>query len=319
MLALLLAATLAGVVHLSRRIGGLHRAEQASIRDLRIVVDQLQRRVVGAVEKERLAAGDRHQELIETIARTERLTPPVAERLLREQNRDIESMLQLFQQVTPRAPMPVDDPVTPTDLLGLMHMVRSRSPKLAVVLGPGPSTVWLGYALEQGGRLVVVDHDAERAAQTRALLLAHGLTAVEVLHAPLAELSVEGRTVDWYDVDALDGLQDIDLLVVDGPAPEADRTGACTCWAAGSPRAPRSWWRTPGGPCPGRRVAWATLPHTRDMAPVPLVTGVPPEKTARPRRGGRRGRGRKRAGARLRRAGGGRPGARDYFEPKSWV
>ena len=30
------------------------------------------------------------------------------------------------------------------------------------------------------------------------------------------ELSVDGRNVDWYDVDALDGLTDIDLLLVDG-------------------------------------------------------------------------------------------------------
>ena len=35
-------------------------------------------------------------------------------------------------------------------------------------------------------------------------------------HAPLAELTVDGKPVDWYDVDALTGLHDIDLLVVDG-------------------------------------------------------------------------------------------------------
>jgi len=221
LLAVLLAGTLAGVVHLSRRIGGLHRAEQASIRDLRIVVEQLQRRVVGAVEKERLAAGDRHQEMLDTIARTERLTPSDADRLLRDQNREIESLVQLYRLVAPRAPMPVMDAAGPTDLLDLMHLVRSRSPKLAVALGAGPQTVWLGYAVENGGRLVVVEHDGDKAAQTRDLLLAHGLTAVEVRHAPLTELSVDGTTVDWYDVDALDGLQDIGLLVVDGAVPPA--------------------------------------------------------------------------------------------------
>jgi hypothetical protein len=118
LLAALLAGALAGVVHLSRRIGGLHRANQASVRDLRIVVEQLQRRVVAAVEKERLAAGDRHQELTEMLARTERLTGRGAD-LLREQNREIAALVQLFQAVTPRAPMPPGDPVlNPTDLLG---------------------------------------------------------------------------------------------------------------------------------------------------------------------------------------------------------
>jgi hypothetical protein len=184
------------------------------------VVDQLQRRVVGAVEKERLAAGDRHREVLDTIARAERLTPQHAERLLRDQNREVESLLQLFQQTTPRAPMPVADSATPTDVLNLMHLVRSREPRLAVMLGAGPATVWLGYAVEKGGRLVVVEHDADRAARARSQLLAHDLTAVEVVHAPLTELSVETRTVPWYDVDALDGLTDIDLLLVEGPGPD---------------------------------------------------------------------------------------------------
>lgn len=216
LLALLLAATLAGVVHLSRRIGLLHRSDQAAIRDLRIVVEQLQRRVLAAVEKERLTAGDRHQELTDAIARADRLTPATAENLLGEQIREIEAVTQLFQHLTPRAPMPAAG--SPTDLLGLLHIVRRRAPRLTVVLGAGPAVVWLGYALEKSGRLVVVEHDAEQAAQARTLLAGHALTSVEVLHAPLAELTLDGRSADWYDVDALDGLQDINLLLVDGPA-----------------------------------------------------------------------------------------------------
>jgi predicted O-methyltransferase YrrM len=221
LLALLLAAALAGVVLLARRIGGLHRANQATVRDLRIVVEQLQRRVVAAIEKERLAAGDRHQELTDALARSDRLTGRGAELLLREQSREIEALVQLFQDVTPRAPMPpAGATINPTDLLGLLHIVRSRQPELVVALGGTGSAVWLAYALEKsGGRLVTVDHDEENADRTRALLRAHGLNAAEVVHAPLAELSVDGRTVDWYDVDALDGLTDIDLLLVEGPAP----------------------------------------------------------------------------------------------------
>ena len=69
LLAVLLTAALVGIVHLSRRIGGLHRANQAAIGDLRVVMDQLQRRLVAAVEKERLAAGDRHLEVVDALAR----------------------------------------------------------------------------------------------------------------------------------------------------------------------------------------------------------------------------------------------------------
>jgi predicted O-methyltransferase YrrM len=225
LLALLLTGAVAGVVFLSRRIAGVHRATQDSVRDLRLVVEQVQRRVLASVERERLAAGDRHLELTEALARTERLTGRGAELLLREQSREIEALVQLFQRVTPRAPMPAGAALQPTDLLGLVHVGASRKPGLTVALGSGPSTIWLGYALEGGDRrLIAVEHDEARAEATRAMLAAHGLTFVEVRHAPLAELRVDGKPVDWYDVDALDGLQDIEMLVVDGtiaPAPDA--------------------------------------------------------------------------------------------------
>jgi predicted O-methyltransferase YrrM len=222
LLALLLAAVLAGVIHLSRLTRGVNRATQVSIRELRIVVEHLQRRVIATMEKDRLADGSRHQQLVEALTRAEHLTDHGAELLLREQNQQIEALAQLFQQVTPRAPMPAGGPLNPADLLGLVHIARSRAPRLTVTLGSGPATVWLGYALESaGGRLVAVDHDGPRCAETRALLATHGLTSVEVRQVPLAELAVEGRSVDWYDVDALDGLRDIDLLIVDGSASPA--------------------------------------------------------------------------------------------------
>lgn len=224
LLALLLAGAMAGVVDLARRIGGVQTATQDSVRDLRLVVERVQRRVLASVERERLAAGDRHLELTEALARTERLTGRGAELLLREQSREIEALVQLFQRVVPRAPMPAGAALQPTDLLGLVHVAASAKPALAVVLGSGPSTIWLGYALEGGDRrLIAVDHDEARAEGTRGMLAAHGLTSVEVRHAPLAELRVDGKPVDWYDVDALDGLRDIDLLVVDSTiAPTAD-------------------------------------------------------------------------------------------------
>jgi len=218
LLALLLVAVPAGVIHLSRRLAGVGRANREAVGDLRVLVEQVQRRVIAAVEKERLAAGDRHQELTEVLSRAERLTGRGAELLLREQTREIEALFQLFQRVTPRAPMPAGGALNPTDLLGLHNVAAARRPGLTVVLGgAGPAAVWLGYALaESGGRLVAVEHDLTRAEATRSALREHGLTTVEVRHAPLAELTVEGRPVDWYDVDALDGLTGIDLLVVDG-------------------------------------------------------------------------------------------------------
>jgi predicted O-methyltransferase YrrM len=217
----LLLGVLVGILHLSRWIGGVYRANQAANRDLRVIMEQLQRRVIATVEKERLAAGDRHQELTRTITRGLRQSGHGTDLLLRAQSREIEALFQLFQQFTPGAPMPSsgDFALNPTDLLDLMHLVRLRRPRLVLELGSGTSSVWLGYALQKyGGRLVSLDHDPGYARQTRALVAAHGLDeVVEVREAPLRELAANGKTYRWYDVEALDDLADIDLLLVDGP------------------------------------------------------------------------------------------------------
>jgi hypothetical protein len=50
------------------------------------------------------------------------------------------------------------------------------------------------------------------------MIAEHGLDAVvEVRDAPLRPVEVRGTTFDWYDADALADVDDIDLLVVDGP------------------------------------------------------------------------------------------------------
>ncbi|WP_306215371.1 O-methyltransferase [Actinoplanes sp. RD1] len=221
LLAVLLLVVLLGILHLSRWMTGLHRANQAASRDLRTVVEQMQRRVVATVEKERLSAGDRHQELKQTVTRGLRQHSHGTDLLLRGQSREIEAMFQLFADFTPRAPMPSsgDFALNPSDLLDLLHLVRLRRPGLVLELGSGTSTVWLAYALEQaGGRLVSLDHDPEYAARTREMLDAHGLAAVaEVRTAPLADLTADGRTYPWYDIEQLADLHDIDLVLIDGP------------------------------------------------------------------------------------------------------
>ena len=220
-LAGLLLAVLLGILHLSRWIGGVYRANQNAHREMRTVVEQLQRRVVATVEKERLTAGDRHEDLTRTITRGLRQSGHGTDLLLRAQSREIEALVQLFQQFTPRAPMPSsgDFALNPTDLLELLHLVRLRQPRLVLELGSGTSSVWLAYALEQyGGKLVSLDHDADYARQTRTMLAAHGLAAVaEVREAPLRELTANGTAYQWYDVTRLTDLTGIDLLLIDGP------------------------------------------------------------------------------------------------------
>jgi predicted O-methyltransferase YrrM len=220
-LTLLVALALGGLLLLARRLSALQRTSQRAQGDLRTVLDQTQRRLLGAVEEMLLNAGDRHRELTEALAAQQKAAAHGTDLLLRAQTREVEALMQLFQGFTPRAPMPSSGgfALNPTDLLGLLHLVRTRRPRLVLELGSGTSTVWMAYVLKEiGGRLVSLDHDAGYAAKTRAQLAAHGLSEVaEVREAPLEPVLLEGRSFPWYASAALDDLREVDLLVIDGP------------------------------------------------------------------------------------------------------
>jgi predicted O-methyltransferase YrrM len=139
----------------------------------------------------------------------------------RAQMRELEALQQLYADFRPRAPMPSTGQwaLNPTDLLALLDLVERRRPPVIVELGSGTSTVWLAYAVQRyGGRVVSLDHEIRYADRTRLQLHAHGLDAVaEVRDAPLNQIEVQGTEYDWYDPDALEDIERIDLLVVDGP------------------------------------------------------------------------------------------------------
>ncbi|MFC7534254.1 O-methyltransferase [Actinoplanes sp. GCM10030250] len=228
LLAVLAGAVLAGLMLVLRRIGKAQKAGLAAQRDLRTTVEEMQRRLVAAVERERLTAGDRHLELAEAIAKVAHradLLPGTHD--LRAVPREIEATVQLFQAFTPRAPMPSSGgfALNPTDLLEVLHLIRTRRPRRVLELGSGTSSVWIAYVLEKtGGRLISLDHDAGYAAQTRAALTAHGLTGVaEVRDAPLVPATIDERDYPWYDPETLADLSDIDFVLIDGPP---ERTGA---------------------------------------------------------------------------------------------
>ncbi|MEV0898983.1 class I SAM-dependent methyltransferase [Actinoplanes sp. NPDC049802] len=222
LLALLGGVIVAALLMLYRRLAKVQKAGVAAQWDLRTTVEEMQRRLVAAVERERLTAGDRHLELAEAIARVRQLTDRKAgSAQVLSLPREFEATVQLFQGFIPRAPMPSsgDFALNPTDLLELLHLIRTRRPRLVLELGSGTSSVWIAYALEKsGGRLVSLDHEPGYAYRTRAALATHGLTEIaEVRDAPLTPVGIDGRDYSWYDPEALADLHDIDFVLIDGP------------------------------------------------------------------------------------------------------
>jgi predicted O-methyltransferase YrrM len=204
-LGMFFAVLVGGLLLLARRLATLQRANRKAQAEMRAVLDQTQRRVLGAIEELLLHSGDRHRELADALAAQRRET----ELLVRSQTGEVEALVQLFRGFTPRAPMPSSAGST-MDLLHLTDLIRVRRPRLVVELGGGVSSVWMAYVLEEtGGRLISLDHDEARASRSRVALARHGLSEVaEVRDAPLR--------FSWYDLEALADVSDIDLLLIDG-------------------------------------------------------------------------------------------------------
>lgn len=227
MAGLLLRAT--QVLH--RRLTRLQQLNSAMVEEVRTQTRTLaeavgrtgrnERDVLTAIREERRAAAERHTRLGKMIDRSRREITGDTTRLYRSQLRETEALLQLFRDFSPRAAMPSSGhwALNPTDLLGVLSLIERRRPSLVVELGSGTSTVWMAYLLERvGGRLVSLDHERQYAEQTRAMLSAHNLENVaEVRDAPLRPVTVRGNEFNWYGVEALTDLSEVDFVLVDGP------------------------------------------------------------------------------------------------------
>lgn len=189
------------------------RSSRRTLRRMGRDVGENLRRVVVGTETIRTLGEDRHQE---TLAQLEALRKSVV-----AEARATEAVVQLVPRIRPSALLPASGgwAMDARSLAHLVDIVEASRPRFALELGSGSSTVYLGYlARRSGGRVVSVDHDETFAARTRAEVERHGLAeVVEVRVAPLREQSIGGDTGLWYELDAFSDVQEIDLLLVDGP------------------------------------------------------------------------------------------------------
>jgi predicted O-methyltransferase YrrM len=148
------------------------------------------------------------------------------ERRLRHSSAEDEAQMEayalLMRLLPPRMPVPRTRgwAASPDFLLTVVDIVLQERPGLVVDVGSGLSTVWEALACESAGRgrVIAVDHDQEFAASTTALVARQGLAGrAEVRYAPLTDQRTADRDVSWYDPAAFEGLDGIDVVVVDGP------------------------------------------------------------------------------------------------------
>jgi hypothetical protein len=135
----------------------------------------------------------------------------------------MEAVQNLYAVVPVGARMPARPGTSPQFLLRLVDLLRSARPGLVVACG-GSSALWCALAVRQlglGSRVVALEHDEHRAGELADLVAAHGVAdLVEVRHAPLEPVAVEGVTQWWYGRGGWADLDAIGLLAL--AAPTAD-------------------------------------------------------------------------------------------------
>lgn len=134
----------------------------------------------------------------------------------------LEAYIQLMRLLPPPLPVPRSRgwAASPDLLLTVADVVLQSRPTLVVDIGSGLSTLWEALACQslRSGRVVAVDHDKEFGAATQALIERQGLGGIaDVRFAALTEQRIGDRDFSWYDAAVLADLEDIGVLVIDGP------------------------------------------------------------------------------------------------------
>ena len=176
-----------------------------------------------AAEREAKRAVDQSSRLREAVTRQDRELRLSIMNQIDDQVVLLEDYMQLMRLVPMALPMPRPGTWAASEdlLLWLAGDVLEHHPRTVVDLGSGQSSVWMAAAMRTAGydgRVIGVDHDETYAQATRELARRQGVEDwLTVIHAPLREQVIEGRSVRWYDLDALASIGDIDLLCIDGP------------------------------------------------------------------------------------------------------
>lgn len=201
------AANTKNAAHIEKAAGHADR-----VRALRVRFEEAERRILAGTEVSRLSMEESVKKLNNQSTRASRDTVL-----------QVESLFQLFGdgRTSDRAPMPPTGgyALDAQSLLHLLHLIRSKRPRRILELGSGTSTIWIAYLCrELGIEFVSLDHLEEYAERTREGLRRHGLEdLVDLRVAPLETYDLDGQTFHWYSRDQLSNLDQIDVLIVDGP------------------------------------------------------------------------------------------------------
>lgn len=143
-------------------------------------------------------------------------------RLRHEPVTELDAMHQLRERVPLKGARPTvwGWALSPRSLLQLVDRVERHAPRVVVECGSGLSSIYVGTMLRdvEGARVVALEHEERYAVETRRLVAERGLDGVvDIRDAPLRDVEIRGTVYSWYDIAQLEGIEDVDLVLVDGP------------------------------------------------------------------------------------------------------
>lgn len=141
-------------------------------------------------------------------------------RYISQQN---QALIWLYSQFDFAAPLPGMRgwSISPDFAALLVELLRRHQPRTVLEFGGGTSTLIAAKTMQQlgHGHIITVEAIDRFAEITRTNLRHQGVEEfVTVVHAPLTPLELDGQTWLWYDATAFDHVEQIDVMVVDGPA-----------------------------------------------------------------------------------------------------
>jgi len=146
-----------------------------------------------------------------------------------EQNyKQIESLMYMLSVIKLRRPLPLmrNWSVSPDHMNIIISTIMNQKPKIILECGSGVSTLLMSYCVEnlKQGYIWALDHDKKYANISKENLTSHQLENVAtIIHAPLKEIHIHGKSWLWYDTKQLQNIEPIDLLVIDGPPGKTQR------------------------------------------------------------------------------------------------
>jgi len=109
---------------------------------------------------------------------------------------------------------------SPDFLCWVNMLIEEQSPEVIVEASSGISTLTCGYSLKKlgKGQVISLEHDGHFREISQGNVKSYGLADIaHVFHAPLVTHKINGESWLWYDTNATQLPEVIDMIVIDGP------------------------------------------------------------------------------------------------------